>query len=179
MQEPENKKVLTLKQQRFCEEYLIDLNATQAAIRAGYSEKTASEIGAENLRKPQIQEYVSKLRQEQQERTKINADYVLNRLVDIDKMKLGDIFQDDWTLRPLSEWPDVWHQSLSSIDISEIFEGTGGERALVGLLKKIRWPDKLRNLELLGKHVTIGAFKDKQEISGSLTVTLSDLDAKL
>ena len=51
---------LTAKQKRFCDEYLIDLNATQAAIRAGYSEKTAYRTGADNLRKPQIEEYIAK-----------------------------------------------------------------------------------------------------------------------
>ena len=51
---------LTAKQQRFCDEYLIDLNATQAAIRAGYSEKTAYSIGTENLRKPEIKKYIDK-----------------------------------------------------------------------------------------------------------------------
>lgn len=68
---------LTAKQQAFCEEYLIDLNATQAAIRAGYSAKTANVIGPENLAKPCINEYVSKLKAERSEKTKIDAAYVL------------------------------------------------------------------------------------------------------
>jgi phage terminase small subunit len=68
---------LNEKQKRFCEEYLIDLNATQAAIRAGYSEKTAKEIGCENLTKPNIQEYVQSLLEERSKRTEIDADYVL------------------------------------------------------------------------------------------------------
>lgn len=69
---------LTAKQQRFCDEYLCDLNATQAAVRAGYSKKTASEIGAENLRKPLIQEYLALRQQDRQKRTEITQDYVLN-----------------------------------------------------------------------------------------------------
>lgn len=71
---------LTEKQKRFCEEYLIDLNATQAAMRAGYSKKTAYSIGDENLRKPEIQEYCRHLMQERSERTGINADVVLEEL---------------------------------------------------------------------------------------------------
>ena len=71
---------LTEKQKRFCEEYLIDLNATQAAVRAGYSEKTAFSIGVENLRKPLIQEYLQRLMQERSERTKVSADKVLQEL---------------------------------------------------------------------------------------------------
>lgn len=173
------KMLLTQKQQRFCDEYLIDLNATQAAVRAGYSVKTAQAISTENLSKPLVKEYLAKLIKDRSERTKIDADYVLKRLVDIDKMDIGDIFQDNGTLLPLSEWPEVWRRSLTLLNVTEIFEGTGNERVLVGLFKKIKWPDKLKNLELIGKHVSIGAFKDKQETSGSFTVMLSPEDALL
>ncbi|MFG0381089.1 terminase small subunit [Pseudomonas sp. zbq_18] len=68
---------LTPLQARFVDEYLTDLNATQAAIRAGYSEKTAAEIGYENLRKPQIVAAIAEARARQQERTEITADRVL------------------------------------------------------------------------------------------------------
>ncbi len=70
-------KKLTAKQQRFCEEYLIDLNATQAAIRAGYSKKTAGTISTENMQKPLITDLIAKLKQERAEITGINAAYVL------------------------------------------------------------------------------------------------------
>lgn len=68
---------LTAKQAAFCEEYLIDLNATQAAIRAGYSEKTAQVIGAENLSKPIIQQRIQQLMKERSERTQTDYDWVL------------------------------------------------------------------------------------------------------
>lgn len=68
---------LTAKQEAFCQEYLIDLNATQAAIRAGYSEKTAKDMGCQNLAKPNISEYIAELKAERSERTLINADWVL------------------------------------------------------------------------------------------------------
>lgn len=71
---------LTEKQKRFCEEYLIDLNVTQSALRAGYSEKTAYSIGNENLKKPEIQKYISELMKKQSERTNITADKVLSEL---------------------------------------------------------------------------------------------------
>ena len=71
---------LTDKQQRFVEEYMVDLNATQAAIRAGYSPNTAAEQGYEHLRKPQIQLAIEKARREQQERTGITADRVLREI---------------------------------------------------------------------------------------------------
>tara|TARA_R110000824_G_scaffold188319_1_gene369657 strand:+ start:4155 stop:4583 length:429 start_codon:yes stop_codon:yes gene_type:complete len=68
---------LNAKQTRFCEEYLIDLNGTQAAIRAGYSEKTAAEIGSENLRKPNIAEFIAELKKSRSDETLIDAAWVL------------------------------------------------------------------------------------------------------
>lgn len=75
--------MLTPKQQRFVEEYLVDLNATQAAVRAGYSAKTARQIGDENLSKPDIAEAIGKAIAEQSERTGISADRVLTELAKI------------------------------------------------------------------------------------------------
>lgn len=74
---------LTDKQQRFCEEYLIDLNATQAAIRAGYSEKTAKDIACENLAKPNIHARIAELKAKRSEKLSIDAEWVLRRLVSI------------------------------------------------------------------------------------------------
>ena len=71
---------LTAKQKRFCDEYLIDLNATQAAIRAGYSEKTAYRTGADNLRKPQIEEYIAKRQKELSRSTEITQERVIKEL---------------------------------------------------------------------------------------------------
>ena len=71
---------MTDKQKRFCEEYLIDLNATQAAVRAGYSSRTADRIASENLRKPDVQQYLQRLMQERSKRTGITSDQVLREL---------------------------------------------------------------------------------------------------
>ena len=76
-------KKLTAKQEKFCLEYMVDLNATQAAIRAGYSEKTAQVIGAENLIKPMIANRINEMREEQAKRTQISADFVLGGLKQI------------------------------------------------------------------------------------------------
>ncbi|EPO7627846.1 terminase small subunit, partial [Pseudomonas aeruginosa] len=81
-----------------------------------------------------------------------DADYVVRRLEEIDQMDLLDIVNDDLTLRPLSQWPKAWRQYLSGFDLAEMFEGKGDSRAAVGILKKIKWPDKVKNLELLGRH---------------------------
>lgn len=167
---------LTQKQRLFVDEYLIDLNATQAAIRAGYSKRTAGQIGDENLKKPQIAQAIKEAMDSRSKRVQINADYVLNRLVEIDQMDLLDILDDDMSIKPLSKWPKVWRQSLSAFDIAEMFEGVGKDRDLVGLMKKIKWPDKVKNLELLGKHVNVNAFRD--QVAVDVTLSLSERMAK-
>lgn len=161
---------LTQKQRLFVDEYLIDLNATQAAIRAGYSKKTAGQIGDENLKKPQIAQAIKEAMDSRNKRVQINADYVLNRLVEIDQLDVLDILCDDMSFKPLSDWPKAWRQYLVGFDIAEMFEGHGEDRSMVGLMKKIKWPDKVRNLELLGKHVGVNAFRDQVDVNviGSL-----------
>ncbi|MDR5616902.1 terminase small subunit [Arsenophonus sp.] len=147
---------LTDKQEAFCREYLIDLNATQAAIRAGYSEKTARRIGSENVTKLDIQKRIQDLMEERKNRIEVNADYVLKRLVDIDQMDVLDILNESGDLKPIKAWPKVWRTSLSGLDIAAIrLEGTEA------LLKKIKWPDKIKNLELLGKHISVQAFREQ------------------
>jgi len=152
---------LTDKQEMFCREYLIDLNATQAAIRAGYSEKTANRIGSENLSKPDVAQRIIDLKSERNERVEVNADYVLRRLVEIDQMDVVDIMTEDMSIKPVSRWPATWRRYLSGFDLAEMFEGRGEEREMVGILKKIKWPDKIRNLELLGKHISVQAFREQ------------------
>ncbi|HHK9516367.1 TPA: terminase small subunit [Escherichia coli] len=162
-------KRLTPKQELFCREYLKDLNATQAAIRAGYSEKTANEQASRLLANVNVQNFVAELKATRIEQTGIDAAYVLRRLVEIDQMDVLDIMTDDMSLKPVSEWPASWRRYLSGFDLAEMFEGRGDDREMVGILKKIKWPDKVKNLELLGRHVSVQAFKDnvKNEVTGA------------
>ncbi len=76
---------LTDKQAMFCKEYMVDLNATQAAIRAGYSEHTANVIGPENLAKPCIQEVIQKLMEKRSNKIELTAEYILNNIIEIGK----------------------------------------------------------------------------------------------
>lgn len=155
---------LTDKQELFAREYLKDLNATQAAIRAGYSEKTAKEVGYENLTKPHVLELVAELKAQRVEQTGIDAAYVLRRLTEIDQMDVLDILLANGELKPIKDWPKVWRTTLSGMDVVEMASADSS-----ALLKKIKWPDKVKNLELLGKHVTVQAFKEQTatEITGA------------
>ena len=140
---------------------MIDLNATQAAIRAGYSKNTATEIGCQNLMKVNIQEHISKLLDKRNKRLDIDADYVLERLRDFDTLNIKDILNDGGDIKPVSEWPDVWCTSISGIDIAAISSKEDAE----AIIKKIKWPDKVKNLEMMGRHINVQAWQDKIELT--------------
>lgn len=163
---------LTDKQELFAREFIKDLNATQAAIRAGYSEKTARTIGSQNLTKLDIADRIAELKADRNEEVGVDAAYVLKRLVEIDQMDVLGIMNGDMSLKSVSDWPASWRRYLSGFDLAEMFEGRGDDREMVGILKKIKWPDKVKNLELLGKHVDVQAFKEnvKTEQAGTLQV---------
>lgn len=160
------KRKLTPKKQLFADEYLIDLNATQAAIRAGYSEKTAHSQGPRLLEDVEVAEAIRLAQAARTEQVKIDAGYVLSRLGEIDQMDALDILADDGTVKPIREWPKVWRQMISGLDVMEIAHGDENKRLAV--VKKIKWPDKIKNLELIGRHVGVQAFKDRVEHSGSV-----------
>ncbi|HBB0222261.1 TPA: terminase small subunit [Escherichia coli] len=155
---------LTDKQELFAREYLKDLNGTQAAIRAGYSEKTANEQASRLLANVNVQKFVAELKSARVEQTGIDAAYVLRRLVEIDQMDVLDILLQNGELKPIKDWPKVWRTTLSGMDVVEMASADSA-----ALLKKIKWPDKVKNLELLGKHVSVQAFKDQTstEITGA------------
>lgn len=157
---------LTDKQELFAREYLKDLNATQAAIRAGYSVKSAQEQASRLLSNVMVQSRISELKAGRNEEVGIDAAYVLRRLVEIDQMDVLDILLPNGELRPIKDWPKTWRTTLSGMDVTEM----AGDDP--GFLKKIKWPDKVKNLELLGKHVTVQAFKEnvKTEQSGTVQV---------
>lgn len=146
---------LTDKQELFCREYLIDLNATRAAIKAGYSEKTAREIASQNLSKLNIQKRIQELMNDRNERNTVDSDYVLKRLIEIDEMDVADILNDDMSIKPISQWSKSWRRTLQGVDIIYLASNADTET----IIKKIKWPDKVKNLELLGKHIKVQAFK--------------------
>ncbi|WP_180116443.1 terminase small subunit [Acinetobacter sp. YH12140] len=134
---------LTPKQQRFVEEYLIDLNATQAAIRAGYSEKTAKVIAAQNLSKLNIQEAIQEAQNKLSERTGITQEYVLSNI-----QKVVERCMQQEAVRARDGSP-------------LLVEGPEGD---LTCLFEFKETGALKGLELLGKH--LGLFKDKIEHTG-------------
>lgn len=155
---------LTEKQKRFVDEYLIDLNATQAAIRAGYSEKTANEIGAENLGKPSIREAVDAALQVRAKKTQIDAEWVLRRLAEEAEADVADLYTESGSLKPVHEWPKIWRQGLvAGIEIEQV---KGPDGSVAGEVAKVKLSDRVKRLEMIGKHVRVNAFQEVVQHKG-------------
>lgn len=169
-------KPLTAMQEAYAQEYTkCPENQTQAAINAGFSPNTAAVKASVMMRDERIQKRIAELMEERNKRMRVSADYVLMRLVEIDQMDVLDILNDDGSLKPIREWPKIWRTTLSGFDLSSTIMNMN-EDSIETILKKIKWPDKVKNLELIGKHVDVNAFKERLEVSG--TVTIADRMAK-
>lgn len=163
-------KPLTAMQEAYAQEWIkCPENQTQAAINAGFSPKTAAVKASVMMRDERIQKRIAELMEERNKRLRVSADYVLLRLVEIDQMDVLDILNDDGSLKPITSWPRAWRISLTGLDISTTIQNFDEETAET-ILKKVKWPDKVKNLELIGKHVDVMAFKERLEVSGNITI---------
>lgn len=183
---------LTPKQARFVEEYLVDLNATQAAIRAGYSQPTAYAIGFENLSKPQIAEAIAEAQLERSRRTGITADRVLQELARVGLSNLSDVTNwgtkevafgfdaDGKRLRPedigdaaVVKYVDApFVQPIDRDQLPEEIRSAVSEVSLTRDGFKIKMHDKVGALTQMGRH--LGMFTDKLDakLSGDLIVNI-------
>lgn len=163
-------KPITDMMERYCQEYVqTPDNQAEAASRAGYA--APDNAASRMMKDPRIQKRIAELMEERNRRMRISADYVLQRLVEIDQMDVIDILDDEGGLKPVSQWPKVWRTSLSALDINRIrMAGKDGEDDIESTLQKVKWPDKVKNLELIGKHVDVNAFKERVEVSGTVTI---------
>lgn len=163
-------KPLTAMQEAYAQEYTkCPENQTQAAINAGFSPNTAAVKASVMMRDERIQKRIAELMEERNKRLRVSADYVLLRLVEIDQMDVIDILNDDGTLKPIREWPKIWRTTLSGFDLSSTIMNMD-EDSIETILKKIKWPDKVKNLELIGKHVDVNAFRERLEIDVKMTI---------
>ena len=157
-------------QEAYCQSYIkTPENQSQAAIDAGFSPNTAAVKASVMMRDERIQKRIAELMEERNKRNRVSADYVLIRLVEIDQMDVLDILNDDGSLKPIREWPKIWRTTLSGFDLSSTIMNMN-EDSIETILKKIKWPDKVKNLELIGKHVDVNAFKERLEVSGTVTI---------
>lgn len=161
---------LTPKQENFCREYLIDLNATQAAIRAGYSQKTASAIAQENLRKPMIMERIQKARQKSIDKLEVTRERILAEYA---KIAFSDI--TDFLKVEEIEGRNQQTGEYVGIPVVTVFPTDGMPKQRTAALSEIRQTkegisvkmhDKKGALDSLARH--LGMFNDKLELSGKV-----------
>lgn len=156
---------LTPKQKKFIEEYLIDLNGTQAAIRAGYSEKTACAIGYENLRKPEIAAEVAKRQQKLADANEVTQQKVIDELAKLGFSNMQDFIRvtsDGDPYFDLSELTRAQAAALAEVTVEDFKDGRGRDARDVRRIK-FRLADKRAALVDLGKH--LGMFKDQLDVT--------------
>lgn len=159
---------LTEKQQRFVEEYLIDLNATQAAIRAGYSVKTANEQGCQNLAKLNISQAISERMAKRSKRTGVNQDRVVQELAKVAFIKMTDVVDQNGKIKDTASEDDLSCIEAIKYKHSDTDSGNSVER-------EVKIASKLKALELLGKH--LGMWNDKLDVNVTLPVVISGEDS--
>ena len=152
-----------LRHEEFCHEYLKTLSPSEAGKATGYKNR---QNAWDVLQRDDVQERIAYLNTQRMNRVDVDADYVLKRLVEIDQMDVIDILDDKLQMKALKDWPPVWRQFINNVESVELSDGEGW-------LKKIKWPDKVKNLELLGKHIAVSAFKESVEHKHSGNVDLN------
>lgn len=164
---------LTKKQKVFVDEYLIDLNATQAAIRAGYSKKTANNIGPELLGKTCVANAVQEAIKKREQRNEITQDRVLNEIAKLAFSNIQDIYDKDGELIPIDKLPRDVAAAIQEINQDSI---SGDDNETI-IKRKYKLSDKKASLELLGKH--LGIFTEKIKIEGELSLSEMSKEEKL
>lgn len=157
---------MNARQARFVAEYLVDLNATQAALRAGYSPNTAAKIGSENLQKPDIKRAIAEKQAESLADTGLSAKRVLEEYRRLAFQDIRGFFRDDGTLKPLSEWTEDQGSAVASMEV--IIKNAEAGDGHMDRVHKFKLWDKTRALESLAKH--FGLLVDKMEHSGEIVI---------
>lgn len=168
---------LTPKQQRFVAEYLVDLNATRAAITAGYSAKTAESQASRLLRNVKVAEAVEAGKTRQLAKAEVTAERVLAEIAKLCFSDARALFREDGSLKRPTEWDDEVAAAVAGVDVVEMAGGAaigkGGALQHVPMYtKKVKLWDKKGSLELLAKH--FGILKEKVEHSGSISFSWQD-----
>jgi phage terminase small subunit len=159
---------LTPKQEQFVKEYLVDLDATAAARRSGYSEKTVGQIGYQLLQKTSIAEAIRVAKSERSRRTGVTADKVLRELALVGFSDIGNVLDfsgDNLSLRAAGDIARHHRRTLSSVKVKRYTEGHGDDAREVETIEFKLW-DKMSALEKIGKHIGMFPGKVRVEVTG-------------
>ena len=162
-------KELTTKQQRFVEEYVVDWNGTQAAIRAKYSPDSATAMAKENLRKPHIRAAIKALTTELTEQCMVDASWMLREFIELYTADPSDCFDEDGQMKHIKDWPKAMRKLVNGFT-AHTDEIQGSTTSNVKLI------DKAKMLDMMGKHKSIQAFLTQIEVK-DVTDTADELSA--
>lgn len=149
-----------LKNQRwelFSLAYIVDFNATKAAKAAGYSESDAAKRGCMLLSNQEVASRIEELMRDRKDKIIADSDYILKRLFDEAEADMSDIYDDGGNLKPVKKWPKIWRQGLVA-GVESVGTATGA------VVTKVKLSDRIKRLELLGKHVDIQAFRERTSV---------------
>jgi len=136
---------------RFVKEYLLEQNATKAAIAAGYSEKGASVAGSRLLADPKIREEINKNNEKLNKKLELSAERIKQEIARLCYYDPAAYFNDDGSAKAISEIDEDSRRAISGFEMAELFTGNGEERKAAGYIKKFKLPDKGRALELAAR----------------------------
>lgn len=157
---------MTDAQKRFCDEYLIDLNATRA-YKVAYpkckKDETANAASSRMLRNVKVQEYISEKQKEIEKRTEVTQDMVIKELAKIAFLDIRKLYTENGQLKNVADIDSDTAGAISSLETLEEYEGYGDDREKIGDTQKVKLLDKTKALELLGRH--LGIFNDKMDVN--------------
>lgn len=166
------KKSFTVKMMRFCEEYVKDLNGTQAMIRAGYSERSAKVQASTLLTKPNVKSYIAELQADILERSRLKADDVINELKNLGFWNIQDFVEEGNVIKDLTKLPRELTKSVVGIKVRETFrEDPEGGMPTREITTELKMVDKLGALVDLGKHLGIFEKDNRQKATRKIKVT--------
>lgn len=153
------------KQKLFVKHYVKELNATNAAIAAGYSEKTARMQGCRLLTNDNISKAIANGLQKRMDKADIDAQYVLDELLACWRARIGDLFTKAGKLLPVYQWPDIWQKMIGSVTVKKITAGfSDADEDAIGEIVSMAQVDKAKYLKMLGDHTNIKAWDNTQKI---------------
>ena len=184
------KNKMTAKDEKFVEEYLLCLNATKAAVAAGFAHSVATASAASWVgkyrdkcppHKTAVWDAVDAAKRARSEKSGIDALFLLNRLgamIDADPADIID--ENTGAYLRIHDWPLVWRRMLSAADVKELFEANAnGDQEKIGQIVKYKFIDPLKAYELVGKHVDVQAWKERVAHEGAIRIDVDKEDEDL
>lgn len=160
----------TPQQMLFALEYLLDLNATRAyrKVYGAKNDNVAAAAGARLLRNVKVAPYIQRALEKATSAAEVTVERVLAEIKRMAWVDIGEAYDEHGMFKPLKEMPEDVRRAIVSIEVDELWEGSGEDRVQIGITRKVKFADKKGSNELLGKYLKM--FVERMEHSGSVTI---------